>query len=69
MLVGWLVEFYVPSTARSFRDGTPFSCPCMCVCMCVRVCVRVCACVCVCVCVNCVAFLQKQWSVEWFNIE
>ena len=27
LMVGWLVEFYVPSTARSFRDGTPFSCP------------------------------------------
>ena len=23
MLVGWLVVFNVPSTARSFRDGTP----------------------------------------------
>ena len=22
-LVGWLVVFYAPSTARSFRDGTP----------------------------------------------
>ena len=22
-LVGWLVVFYVPSTARSFRDDTP----------------------------------------------
>ena len=27
-LVGcWLVVFYVPSTARSFRDGTPIYCP------------------------------------------
>ena len=26
--VGWLVLFYVPSTARSFRDGTPFTVPC-----------------------------------------
>ena len=25
-LVGWLVVFNVPSTARSFRDGTPI-CP------------------------------------------
>ena len=25
--VGWLVVFYVPSTARSFRDGTPIYCP------------------------------------------
>ena len=24
----WLVVFYVPSTARSFRDGTPFTVPC-----------------------------------------
>ena len=24
---GWLVVFYVPSTARSFRDGTPIYCP------------------------------------------
>ena len=24
-LVGWLVLFYVPSTARSFRDGTPIA--------------------------------------------
>ena len=24
---GWLVVFYVPSTARSFRDGTPINCP------------------------------------------
>ena len=23
MLIGWLVVFNVPSTARSFRDGTP----------------------------------------------
>ena len=23
----WLVVFYVPSTARSFRDGTPIYCP------------------------------------------
>ena len=23
--VGWLVVFYVTSTARSFRDGTPIS--------------------------------------------
>ena len=27
MLVGWLVMFNVPSTARSFRDGTPIYCP------------------------------------------
>ena len=27
MLVGWLVVFNVPSTARSFRDGTPIYCP------------------------------------------
>ena len=26
-LVGWLVVFYVPSTAMSFRDGTPIYCP------------------------------------------
>ena len=26
-LVGWLVVFKVPSTARSFRDGTPIYCP------------------------------------------
>ena len=26
-LVGWVVVFYVPSTARSFRDGTPIYCP------------------------------------------
>ena len=26
-LVGWLVVFYVRSTARSFRDGTPIYCP------------------------------------------
>ena len=26
-LVGWLVVFYVPSKARSFRDGTPIYCP------------------------------------------
>ena len=26
-MVGWLVVFYVPSTARSFRDGTPIYCP------------------------------------------
>ena len=25
--VGWLVVFYVPSTARSFRDGAPIYCP------------------------------------------
>ena len=25
--VGWLVGFYVPSTARSFRDGAPIYCP------------------------------------------
>ena len=24
---GWLVVFYVTSTARSFRDGTPIYCP------------------------------------------
>ena len=24
---GWLVVFYIPSTARSFRDGTPIYCP------------------------------------------
>ena len=24
---GWLVVFYVPTTARSFRDGTPIYCP------------------------------------------
>ena len=27
-LVGGLVVFSVPSTARSFRDGTPFTVPC-----------------------------------------
>ena len=27
LLVGWFVVFYVPSTARSFRDGTPIYCP------------------------------------------
>ena len=26
-LVGWLVVFNVPSTPRSFRDGTPIYCP------------------------------------------
>ena len=26
-LVGWLVVFNVPSTARSFRDGIPIYCP------------------------------------------
>ena len=26
-LIGWLVVFNVPSTARSFRDGTPIYCP------------------------------------------
>ena len=26
-LYGWLVVFQVPSTARSFRDGTPIYCP------------------------------------------
>ena len=26
-MVGWLVVFYVPLTARSFRDGTPIYCP------------------------------------------
>ena len=26
-LVGWLVVFYIPSTARSFRDGIPIYCP------------------------------------------
>ena len=26
-LVGWLVVFNIPSTARSFRDGTPIYCP------------------------------------------
>ena len=26
-LVGWLVVFYVPLTARSFSDGTPIYCP------------------------------------------
>ena len=26
--VGWLVVFYVPLTARSFRGGTPFTAPC-----------------------------------------
>ena len=26
-LVGWLVVFNVPSTVRSFRDGTPIYCP------------------------------------------
>ena len=25
--VGWLVVFYVPSTARTFRDSTPIYCP------------------------------------------
>ena len=24
---GWLVVIYVPSTTRSFRDGTPIYCP------------------------------------------
>ena len=28
LLVGWLVVFYVPSTVKSFRDDTPFYCPC-----------------------------------------
>ena len=27
-LVGGLVVFNVPSTVRSFRDGTPFTVPC-----------------------------------------
>ena len=27
-LVSWLVVFYVPSRARSFMDGTPFTVPC-----------------------------------------
>ena len=27
-LVGWLVVFNVPSTSRSFRDGTLFTVPC-----------------------------------------
>ena len=26
-LLGWLIVFNVPSTARSFRDGTPIYCP------------------------------------------
>ena len=26
-MVGWLVVFNVPSTARTFRDGTPIYCP------------------------------------------
>ena len=26
-MIGWLVVFYVPSTARSFRDGTTIYCP------------------------------------------
>ena len=26
-MVGWLVVFNVPSTARSFRDGTHIYCP------------------------------------------
>ena len=26
-MVGWLVVFNVPSTARSFRDSTPIYCP------------------------------------------
>ena len=26
-MVGWLVVFNVPSTAMSFRDGTPIYCP------------------------------------------
>ena len=26
-LVGWLVVFNIPLTARSFRDGTPIYCP------------------------------------------
>ena len=26
-ILPWLVVFYVPSTARSFRDGTPIYCP------------------------------------------
>ena len=25
---GWLVVFYIPSTARSFREGTPCTVPC-----------------------------------------
>ena len=25
--IGWLVVFYVPSTARSFRDSIPIYCP------------------------------------------
>ena len=28
LLVGWLIVFNVPLTARSFRDGTPFTVPC-----------------------------------------
>ena len=29
VLIGfWLVVFNIPSTARSFRDGTPFTVPC-----------------------------------------
>ena len=27
LFVGYLVAFYVPSTARSFRDGAPINCP------------------------------------------
>ena len=27
-ICGWLVVFNVPSTVRSFRDGTPFTVPC-----------------------------------------
>ena len=27
LIHGWLVVFNVPSTARSFRDGTPIYCP------------------------------------------
>ena len=28
VMVGWLVVFNVPSTARSFRNGTPFTVHC-----------------------------------------
>ena len=27
VMVGWLVVFNVPSTARAFRNGTPIYCP------------------------------------------
>ena len=27
LVVGWLVVFYIPTSVRSFRDGTPTYCP------------------------------------------